>query len=97
VYVFVGGFAYSWGPVGWIYPAEIYPLRVRSKATSFTTASNWLFNFVIAQVAPIVMQAITWKFYLIFMAFNWLSLLVVWYFYPETKGRSLEEMDKVFG
>ncbi|KAI8866858.1 general substrate transporter [Ramicandelaber brevisporus] len=98
VYVFVAGFAYSWGPVGWIYPAEIYPLHIRSKATSLTTASNWLFNFAIGQIAPILMESITWKLYMIFMALNWGSGLLVWKFYPETKGKSLEkDMDQVFG
>ena len=42
IYFFVAGFAYSWGPVGWVYPAEIFPLNIRAKATSLTTASNWL-------------------------------------------------------
>ena len=42
IYFFVAGFAYSWGPVGWIYPAEIYTLNVRAKATSMSTAANWL-------------------------------------------------------
>lgn len=44
IYFFVAGFAYSWGPVGWVYPAEIYPLNIRAKATSITTAANWLMS-----------------------------------------------------
>lgn len=42
VYFFVAGFATSWGPVGWVYPAEIFPLNVRAKGTSLSTAANWL-------------------------------------------------------
>ncbi|CAO3642303.1 unnamed protein product [Mucor fragilis] len=48
VYIFVAGFAYSWGPCGWVYPAEIYPLSIRAKGTSLTTAANWLMNFIIS-------------------------------------------------
>ncbi|ORX72494.1 general substrate transporter [Linderina pennispora] len=47
VYLFVISFAASWGPVGWIYPAEIFPMHIRSRASSIATASNWLFNFVV--------------------------------------------------
>ncbi|GBB98966.1 hypothetical protein RclHR1_03380008 [Rhizophagus clarus] len=60
IYIFVASFAYSWGPTGWIYPAEIFPLRIRGKALAVTTACNWLFNFVIGQVVPILLDSITW-------------------------------------
>ncbi|RGB27625.1 sugar transporter [Rhizophagus diaphanus] len=87
IYIFVAGFAYSWGPTRWIYPAEIYPLRIRGKAMSITTAFNWLFNFVLGQIVPILLNSITWG---IIMAIS------VHIFYPETKGNSLEEMDSIF-
>ncbi|KAJ1981603.1 hypothetical protein H4R35_000647 [Dimargaris xerosporica] len=97
VYVFVAGFAYSWGPIGWIYPSEIFPLNIRAKATSISTAANWLFNFAIGQIAPILMDEITWGLYVIFACLAVVSIAIVFFFFPETKGRSLEEMDQVFG
>ncbi|RIA91781.1 sugar transporter [Glomus cerebriforme] len=97
IYIFVAGFAYSWGPTGWIYPAEIYPLRIRSKAMSITTASNWLFNFVLGQVVPILLDSITWGTYIIFGILSIIIAIFVHIFYPETKCHSLEEMDSIFG
>ncbi|CAI2164591.1 11309_t:CDS:10 [Funneliformis geosporum] len=93
IYIFVASFAYSWGPTGWIYPAEIYPLRIRGKAMSVTTASNWLFNFVIGQIVPYLLDST----YIIFGVFGIIMAVSVLIFYPETKGKSLEEMDGLFG
>ncbi|PVV01058.1 hypothetical protein BB560_004540 [Smittium megazygosporum] len=61
VYTFVASFAISWGPVGWIYPAEIFPMAMRSKGTSFTTAANWALNFVVGLVSPMLIKSITWE------------------------------------
>lgn len=97
IYFFVAGFAYSWGPVGWVYPAEIYPLSVRAKGTSITTASNWLFNFVISEICPAMLTTITWGTYIFFGCCCAVMAVCVFLFFPETKGMSLEEMDVVFG
>ncbi|OMJ09296.1 High-affinity glucose transporter [Smittium culicis] len=96
VYVFVASFAISWGPIGWIYPAEIFPMDIRAKATSVTTAANWLLNFVVGLAAPALIASITWGLYLIFTAFMYLAVVLVYFFYPETKGRTLEQMEIVF-
>ncbi|KAL1922112.1 uncharacterized protein VTP21DRAFT_10754 [Calcarisporiella thermophila] len=97
LYFFVANFAYSWGPGCWIYPAEIYPLRIRAKANSITTASNWITNWVIGQMVPIILNATTWGLYAVFALSCAVMGLVVHFFVPETKGKSLEEMDLVFG
>ncbi|KAI7897957.1 general substrate transporter [Cokeromyces recurvatus] len=96
IYLFVACFATTWGPLGWIYPAEIYPLRVRAKAVSLSTASNWLFNWVLNFVVPLLMERIRYGLYFLFAAFNFLMALHVFIAYPETKGYTLEEMDIVF-
>ncbi|KAI9362198.1 general substrate transporter [Pilaira anomala] len=96
VYFFVAGFAYSWGPCGWVYPAEIYPLSIRAKGTSITTAANWLMNFVISLFVPVMLTTITWGTYVFFGCCCAVMAVTVYLFYPETKGRSLEEMDIVF-
>lgn len=97
VYLFVSSFAYSWGPIGWIYPSEIYPMRIRAKATSITTSSNWLFNFIIAQIFPALLNSIQWGVMFLFAGFSLLMACWVWLSVPETKGKSLEEIDKLFG
>jgi sugar porter (SP) family MFS transporter len=96
VYFFVAGFAYSWGPCGWIYPAEIYPLSVRAKGTSITTAANWLMNFVISLFVPVMLANISFGTYIFFGCCCIIMAICVFVFFPETKGRSLEEMDVVF-
>lgn len=48
-YLFVASYAPTWGPVSWIYPPELFPLRVRGKAVALTTSSNWIFNFALVR------------------------------------------------
>ncbi|KAG0030155.1 hypothetical protein BGZ82_007545 [Podila clonocystis] len=95
-YLFVCSFAISWGPVSWTYPAEIYPLRIRAKAVSLSTASNWAFNFILAYAVPPALQHIQYRTYFIFAAFCVAMTIHVFFMFPETKGRTLEEMDEVF-
>ncbi|KAI9295089.1 sugar transporter [Neoconidiobolus thromboides FSU 785] len=97
IYTFVAGFAYSWGPIGWIYPSEIFPLSIRSKAISISTASNWLFNYIVGLLVPILIEKIGWVLMIIFGTFGFIMAASIYFFFPETKGRSLEEMDIVFG
>ncbi|OBZ83435.1 High-affinity glucose transporter [Choanephora cucurbitarum] len=96
IYLFVATFATTWGPLGWIYPSEIYPLRVRAMAVSLSTASNWLFNWVLNFVVPLLMERIHYGLYLLFAGFNFLMAVHVYLAYPETKGFTLEEMDIIF-
>ncbi|KAI1317322.1 hypothetical protein EDD11_008691 [Mortierella claussenii] len=95
-YLFVCSFAISWGPVSWTYPAEIYPLRIRSKAVSLSTASNWAFNFILAYAVPPALENIQYRTYYIFAAFCVAMTIHVFFMFPETKGRTLEEMDELF-
>ncbi|KAF9954726.1 hypothetical protein BGZ72_004334 [Mortierella alpina] len=95
-YLFVCSFAISWGPVSWTYPAEIYPLRIRSKAVSLSTASNWAFNFILAYAVPPALENIQYRTYFIFAVFCVAMTIHVFFMFPETKGRTLEEMDELF-
>lgn len=89
-------FAIGWLPIPWLYPPEIMPLRHRTHSAAIATASDWIFNYMIVQVTPILIAAIRWKTYMIFFVFNIVFAVVVWAFYPETAGRTLEEMDEIF-
>jgi sugar porter (SP) family MFS transporter len=97
VYVFVAGFAFSWGPIAWIYPSEIFPLNIRAKGVALATASNWLFNFIIGQVSPLLMESIGFGLYIIFAIFCAIMIVSIYFLFPETKGKTLEMMDEVFG
>lgn len=95
-YLFVATFAVTWGPTSWTYPAEIFPSKVRAKAVSLATASNWGWNCVLAFAVPPLLKHINWKMYLIFAAFNLAAFTHMFLAAPETKGKTLEEMDEVF-
>jgi hypothetical protein len=95
-YLFVATFAATWGPTSWTYPSEIFPAKVRAKAVSLATASNWTWNCALAFAVPPLLQKINWKMYMIFATFNGLALIHMFLTAPETKGKTLEEMDEVF-
>jgi len=95
-YLFVAAFATTWGPVSWTYPAEIFSSKVRTTAVSLATASNWFWNAVLAFSLPPLFWNINWKTYMIFATFNGLALIHIFVAAPETKGKTLEEMDEVF-
>jgi hypothetical protein len=82
--------------IPFMYGAEIAPLRVRSKVTAMSAGATWLFNFMIAEVTPIGLARIGYKYYIIYAAINFFSVFAFYFFYPETRGRTLEEIDQIF-
>lgn len=97
VMIYNAAFGYSWGPIPWLYPPEILPLKIRSKGASLSTATNWAFNWLVGQMTPILQEWITWRLYLIHAFFCAMSFVVVYFIYPETCGVRLEDMDALFG
>ncbi|KAG4424863.1 MFS sugar transporter [Cadophora malorum] len=95
-YLFVCTFATTWGPTSWTYPSEIFPTKIRAKAVSLATASNWFWNCCLAFAVPPLLWNINWKMYMIFGTFNGLAFIHMFLTAPETKGKTLEEMDDVF-
>ncbi|KAF3929409.1 hypothetical protein ABW19_dt0208672 [Dactylella cylindrospora] len=96
LFVYIAAFGASWLPLPWLYPAEINPLRTRAKANAVSTCTNWAFNFLIVLVTPIMVDRIGWGTYLFFACVNACFLPVIYFWYPETRKRSLEEIDIIF-
>ncbi|PCH41296.1 sugar transporter [Wolfiporia cocos MD-104 SS10] len=96
LFVFNSFFAIGWLGMTWLYPAEIVGLRIRAPANAFSTASNWVFNFMVVMVTGPSFSNIGWKTYVVFAALNAFIIPIVYFFFPETAGRSLEDMDVVF-
>ncbi|KAG1450121.1 hypothetical protein G6F56_008437 [Rhizopus delemar] len=94
--VFIACFALSWGPIGWLYPAEIYPQMIRANAMGVTTSCSYLFNLLISLVTPVMFSHVGWKTYIFFSCMCLVSAISVQLFYPETKGCSLEEIQLIF-
>jgi hypothetical protein len=61
-----------------------------------STANHWLWNFVVNMVTPVAIETIGWKYYLVFLIISAIIVPVVWFGYPETMGRSLEELEMMF-
>ncbi|KAM7208636.1 Sugar transporter domain containing protein [Naviculisporaceae sp. PSN 640] len=97
VMIYNAAFGYSWGPIPWLYPPEILPLKIRSKGASLSTATNWAFNFLVGEMTPLLQEWIGWRLYLIHAFFCAVSFVVVYFIYPETCGVRLEDMDALFG
>jgi sugar porter (SP) family MFS transporter len=95
-YLFVASYAPTWGPVSWIYPPELYPLRLRGKAVAVTTASNWAFNFALSYFVPPAFEQIQWKTYIVFGVFCTAMAVHVFFMFPETAGKTLEEVESMF-
>jgi len=96
LFTYIAFFGATWLPLPWLYPAEINPLRTRAKANALSTVSNWVWNFFIVMITPILITSISWGTYLFFAVLNALFLPILYFLYPETAGRSLEEIDLIF-
>jgi hypothetical protein len=96
LFTYIAFFAATWLPLPWLYPAEINPVKTRGKANAVSTCTNWLFNFLVVMITPIMIDHIKWGTYLFFAVVNACFLPFIYIFYPETKQRSLEEIDLIF-
>ncbi|KAJ6083121.1 hypothetical protein N7467_007256 [Penicillium canescens] len=90
--------AFGLGMLGipWLYPTEISSLSMRTKTAAAATATNWICNFVIVEITPIGIQNIEWKFWIVWTVFNAVFLPVIYFFYPETANRTLEDLDAYY-
>ncbi len=95
--MFITFFAISQGSVIWVYIAEVFPSRVRSKGQSVGSSSHWIMNALIAGVFPYVAARSQAAPFAFFAAMMVLQFFVVLLFYPETKGRSLEQIQTQLG
>ncbi|GAA5955370.1 hypothetical protein JCM21900_005791 [Sporobolomyces salmonicolor] len=96
LFLFLFFFGSTWLELPWLYPAEINPLRTRTNANAVSTISNWLFNFAVVEFTPPFLNSTSWGTFLFFAVWNALFIPVIYFFYPETMGRTLEEIDLIF-
>jgi len=99
VCIYIFGFATTWGPGAWVLIGEIYPLPIRAKGVAIATASNWLWNFVIGYITPYIVDPdqgnLGSKVFFVWGSTCCLALAFAYFFVPETKGLSLEQVDKM--
>lgn len=96
LFLFIIFFGMAMLPLPWIYPPEVASMRVRAATNALSTMCNWLTNFAVVMFTPVFIQTSQWGTYFFFFLMNLLYIPVVFFFYPETAGRSLEEIDVIF-
>ncbi|KAK7681322.1 high affinity glucose transporter [Cerrena zonata] len=96
-YLFVCSFATSWGVGIWLYCSEMWGDSVsRQRGAALATSANWIFNFAIAQFTPPAFKNISWKTYCIYATFCGCMFIHVYFFFPETRGKRLEEIAQIW-
>lgn len=94
--VYIGAFGATWGPASWTLVSEIFPLSIRAKGASIGASSNWINNFAIAFMVPPMFAVWAWGTYIFFSVFLAAGFVWVVFALPETKNRTLEDMDRAF-
>ncbi|KAG8770430.1 hypothetical protein FRC12_004266 [Ceratobasidium sp. 428] len=99
VCVYLYGLIYcmTWQGITWVYCSEIFPIRIRMLCVALTTADQWLWSFIVSRTTPYMITSLGYGTYFFFA-----SLMIVfgtwaYFFIPETKGKTLEDMDEIFG
>ncbi|OBT96002.1 hypothetical protein VE01_06759 [Pseudogymnoascus verrucosus] len=96
VYMFEGIFSIGFSGLPYLYAAEVAPLQHRAATNAISTATVWAFSFMVAEVTPVGLNTIKHKYFIIYAVFNAAIALLVYFCFPETKGRTLEEIDEIF-
>ncbi|CCF57722.1 hypothetical protein KAFR_0D00750 [Kazachstania africana CBS 2517] len=90
---FIFCFATTWAPIAYVIVSETFPLRVKAKGMALSTAANWFWNFLIGFFTPFITGAINFYYGYVFMGCLCFAWFYVFFFVPETKGLTLEEVD----
>ncbi len=105
IMVYSASFMFSWGPICWVLIAEIFPNTIRGAAVAIAVAFQWIFNFIVSSTfVPMFNMHITdgddfghWFTYALYGLICAVAAIFVWRLVPETKGKTLEDMSKLWG
>ena len=96
IVIYTAAFMMSWGPICWVLISEIFPNTIRGKAVAIAVAAQWIANFVVSSTFP-MLEAFSITFtYVLYGVMSVLSAIFVWKMVPETKGKTLEDMSKLW-
>ncbi|VBB48412.1 D-xylose transporter [uncultured Paludibacter sp.] len=96
IVIYSASFMMSWGPICWVMISEIFPNTIRGKAVAIAVAAQWITNFIVSSTFP-ALAAFSVPFtYILYGIMSLLSAIFVWKMVPETKGKTLEEMTKLW-
>lgn len=95
IIIYTASFMMSWGPVVWVLIAEIFPNKIRGQAVAIAVAAQWAANYFVSSTYPAMMEVSGGVTYSIYGIVSLISAIFIWKFVPETKGRSLEELEQI--
>ncbi len=91
---YVASFAVAMGPVVWVVMSEIFPTRIRGRAMSIATVFLWISCFAVSQFFPIMLEKLQGSVFFVYALMCVVSFFFVAFFVPETKGKTLEEIER---
>lgn len=96
IIIYTASFMMSWGPICWVLISELFPNKIRGQAVAIAVAVQWASNYFISSTYPAMMEFSGGLTYCFYGAMSVLSALFVWKLVPETKGKTLEEIEKIW-
>ena len=96
IIIYTASFMMSWGPICWVLISEIFPNKIRGKAVAMAVAAQWAANYFISSTYPAMMEFSSGLTYCFYGLMSVISFIFVWKMVPETKGKTLEEMQKMW-
>ena len=96
IIVYAAFFMMSWGPICWVLISEIFPNTIRGKAVAIAVAFQWVFNYIVSSTFPPLYEFSPKFAYSLYGIICVIAAIFVWRFVPETKGKSLEDMSKLW-
>lgn len=90
-------YSLGYNSIHYIYVPEIMTMAIRAKGSSISVIANVLINIIFNQVSPIAFSEVGYKYYSLFICTNLVGAVVVFFIFPETKGKTLEEIAHIFG
>ncbi|KAG9256850.1 general substrate transporter [Emericellopsis atlantica] len=97
IFIYAMGYSLGLGPAAWVYSSEIFPTSVRARGLNLAASGGALGSIIVSQIWPLGNAAFGSGIYFFFMVVNFACAPTIWFLYPETKGRELEDMDALFG
>lgn len=96
LYLYQTFFTIGWMGNLWIYPSELLPLKLRLRGGAVASISQWLWTFLVVEITPVMITNIGFKTYVVFAIFNAVTVVIVFFVFPETSGLPLEAVDLLF-
>jgi SP family xylose:H+ symportor-like MFS transporter len=96
IIIYTASFMMSWGPITWVLISEIFPNKIRGRAVAIAVAAQWAANYLISSTYPAMMEFSGGMTYGFYGLMSILSFIFVWKMVPETKGKTLEEMEHLW-